>query len=428
MRSSFSIGMRCALLALVLLATGVMGLGAMQPVNAQDGGTQTPTQLCEAAQPNITEPETRTYDAAEQVLEEGLNYQAIFCTDQGAIYIDLYEQFTPITVNNFVFLANAGYYNGTTFHRVIADFMVQGGDPLGTGTGGPGYEFEDEFLPFLTFYRPGLLAMANAGPATNGSQFFITRVPTPHLDGAHTIFGEVLEGQEVVDGMTDRDPATASEPGDTLNTVLIITDPTTVATTFVPPVAFTGEQTFEVVSTLLPAESGFTQLEQGTGLFTGSEAAIGQFDETAQVPATTWYGLAGFEYEAGAVWQVAQCPPDPELFGIGFRLLDWASLENASAAAQDASLVELMTAQGYTLYETDVPLSGPLFTRTTSDFCDKPGIQARYVFPEGRYLLMVDIMVDETVEALDQLPLLIKTNFADVLEGLVGNIILTGMN
>ncbi|MBI5930120.1 MAG: peptidylprolyl isomerase [Chloroflexi bacterium] len=426
MRISLSAGVRCALLAFVL-ATGVVGTGKTLPAQAQDDGAKTPTQLCEAAQPNITEPETRTYDAAEQVLEEGVDYYAIFCTEKGAIYVDLYEQFAPIAVNNFVFLANAGYYNNTTFHRVIADFMIQGGDPEGTGMGGPGYEFQNEGVPFLTFAGPGVLAMANAGADTNGSQFFITRAASPHLDGGYTIFGTVLEGQDVVLNVTDRDPDTATEPGDTLNTVLIVTDPTTVETTFVAPEPFTGDQTFEQVSTLLPADSGFNQLEQGTGLFTGSEEAVGQFDEAAQGAATTWYGLSGFAYEAGAVWQVAECPADPELFGIGFRLLDWGSAENASAAAQDASLTDLMTAQGYTLYETEETLSGPLFTRNTSAFCDKPGIQARYIFPEGRYILMVDIMVDENVESLDQLPLLIKTNFSDILEGLVGNIILDGM-
>ncbi|GIK63701.1 MAG: hypothetical protein BroJett018_14950 [Chloroflexota bacterium] len=429
MRSSFSVGMRGALLTFVLVATGVVGMGTTLPVNAQDDGAQTPAQLCEAAIPNVTEPETRTYDAPEAVLEEGVNYQAIFCTEQGAIYVDLYEQFAPVTVNNFVFLANEGYYNNTTFHRVIADFMIQGGDPEGTGMGGPGYEFQNEVLPFLTFAEAGVLAMANAGPDTNGSQFFITRAPTQYLDGDYSIFGVVLEGQEVVLNVADRDPDTATEEGDTLHTVLIVTDPSTVQTTYVPPVPFTADQTFEVISALLPAESGFTQLEQGTGLFTGSEEAVSQFEEAAQEAATTWYGLNGFAYEAGSSWQVAACPADPELFGIGLRMLDWGTAENAAAAVQDASLGELMTAQGYTLYETDeATLSGPLFTRNTSAFCDKPGIQARYIFPEGRYVLMVDIMVDENVEALDQLPLLIKTNFSDILEGLVGNIILAGMN
>jgi peptidyl-prolyl cis-trans isomerase A (cyclophilin A) len=135
-------------------------------------------------------------------------------TSQGRVVVRLFPDHAPKTVRNFVELAEGGkqwrhpatgqtssdkLYDGTIFHRVIPDFMIQGGDPLGTGTGGPGYEFADEIHPDLQFTRPYLLAMANAGPGTNGSQFFITTVPTPWLNGRHTIFGEVLEGADVVD-------------------------------------------------------------------------------------------------------------------------------------------------------------------------------------------------------------------------------------
>ena len=135
-------------------------------------------------------------------------------TNQGDIVLRLYPDHAPKTVRNFVELAEGSrewtdprsgraskdkLYDGTIFHRVIPGFMIQGGDPLGTGTGGPGYKFADEFHPDLAFDRPYLLAMANAGPGTNGSQFFITTVPTPHLNRRHTIFGEVIQGQEVVD-------------------------------------------------------------------------------------------------------------------------------------------------------------------------------------------------------------------------------------
>ena len=135
-------------------------------------------------------------------------------TNQGPIVIRLLPDHAPRTVRNFVDLAQGDrewtdprtgrvttgrLYDGTIFHRVIPNFMIQGGDPLGTGTGGPGYQFADEFHPELQFDRPYLLAMANAGPGTNGSQFFITTVPTPHLNRRHTIFGEVIQGQEVVD-------------------------------------------------------------------------------------------------------------------------------------------------------------------------------------------------------------------------------------
>src|SRR5215210_7482162 len=140
----------------------------------------------------------------EMSLDPKKKYQAILHTSRGDIKVDLYADRAPMTVNNFVFLARNGFYDGTTFHRVLDGFMAQGGDPTGTGSGGPGYQFEDEFSSDLTFDRPGLLAMANSGPNTNGSQFFITFVPTPHLNGLHTIFGEVVEGMDVVNNITRR--------------------------------------------------------------------------------------------------------------------------------------------------------------------------------------------------------------------------------
>ena len=187
---------------------------------AQD--TQSPQALCDAADPaDLT---TMQFAAAEDALEADIDYRAILCTAAGAIYVDLYEQLTPITVNNFVFLAQQGYYDNTTFHRVIPNFMAQAGDPTATGRGGPGYQFGDEPVSFLTFDRPGLLAMANAGPGTNGSQFFITTAPTPHLNYKHTIFGDVLLGEANVTAIQERDPAAATAPGETLQSVLIITD------------------------------------------------------------------------------------------------------------------------------------------------------------------------------------------------------------
>ncbi len=126
-------------------------------------------------------------------------------TSKGLIEVDLTADKTPVTVANFVNLAQKGFYNGVVFHRVIPDFMVQGGDPTGTGMGGPGYRFQDELDPSLIHDRPGILSMANAGPGTNGSQFFITHVPTPWLDGKHTVFGSVTKGQEVVNAIQKGD-------------------------------------------------------------------------------------------------------------------------------------------------------------------------------------------------------------------------------
>lgn len=125
--------------------------------------------------------------------------------NKGSIVVELTPEKTPVTVANFVNLAKRGFYDGLIFHRVIDNFMVQGGDPDGRGTGGPGYRFEDEFDPSLKHDVPGVLSMANAGPGTNGSQFFITHVPTPWLDGKHTVFGKVVKGQDIVNAIKIND-------------------------------------------------------------------------------------------------------------------------------------------------------------------------------------------------------------------------------
>jgi len=127
--------------------------------------------------------------------------------------IELFADKAPKTVNNFVFLSRQGFYDDIIFHRVIANFMAQGGDPTGTGTGGPGYKFEDEFDPDLKHDKPGMLSMANAGPNTNGSQFFITHVPTPWLDNKHSVFGRVSEGMDVLMSIPPRDPMQPEYPG-----------------------------------------------------------------------------------------------------------------------------------------------------------------------------------------------------------------------
>ncbi|WP_103019612.1 peptidylprolyl isomerase [Salinibacter altiplanensis] len=132
-------------------------------------------------------------------------YEATFETSKGTISAELYPEHAPHTVNNFAFLAQEEFYDGIPFHRVIEGFMVQGGDPTGTGRGGPGYEFDDEIEENPLTHETGVLSMANAGPNTNGSQFFITRAPQSHLDGKHTVFGDVIEGQDVVDAIEEND-------------------------------------------------------------------------------------------------------------------------------------------------------------------------------------------------------------------------------
>lgn len=161
--------------------------------------------------------------APEMQIDPARQYTAIMHTDKGDIQIELFAAQAPRTVNNFVFLARDGFYNGTTFHRVIGGFMAQGGDPTGTGTGGPGYKFADEPGALaLKHDNKGILSMANAGANTNGSQFFITYGPTPHLNGKHAVFGRVVSGMNVAESIRERDPGRDRQPGDRLISVDII--------------------------------------------------------------------------------------------------------------------------------------------------------------------------------------------------------------
>ena len=132
-------------------------------------------------------------------------YSALLETNAGKIELELYPEYAPVTVNNFIFLAQEGFYDGVIFHRVISNFVIQGGDPTGTGRGGPGYQFEDELKNNPLKHERGVISMANAGPNTNGSQFFITHSPQPHLDGKHTVFGKVVQGIDIVDAIRQGD-------------------------------------------------------------------------------------------------------------------------------------------------------------------------------------------------------------------------------
>ncbi len=176
--------------------------------------------------PHLSDERVAEFSAPADVLEPGRDYRALIETERGSLVIDLEQDRAPTTVNNFVFLALHRFYDGVPFHRVLEDFMAQTGDPTGTGRGGPGYRFADEFHPELRHDEPGVLSMANAGPGTNGSQFFITFAATPWLDGKHAVFGRVIEGQETLDAITRVDP---SRPGgakpDHLQKVTILARP-----------------------------------------------------------------------------------------------------------------------------------------------------------------------------------------------------------
>ena len=163
-------------------------------------------------------------DCPPMVIDPLKQYTAILHTEQGDITIELYAEAAPLAVNNFVFLANEGWYDDVSFHRVIPGFVAQGGDPTGTGMGGPGYAFANEVSEDLSFDRAGVVGMANAGPDTNGSQFYITLAPVPHLDGGYSIFGQVIEGIEVAQNLTPRDPQQGGSlpPGDRIVSVTIV--------------------------------------------------------------------------------------------------------------------------------------------------------------------------------------------------------------
>ena len=161
-------------------------------------------------------------NSPDLIIDLKKTYHAILDTDVGEMKIKLFADKVPVTVNNFVFLAKEGFYDNTIFHRVINNFMVQAGDPTGTGRGGPGYRFKDEFHPNLKHTKKGILSMANAGPNTNGSQFFITHVETPWLDNKHSVFGELVGGEETLSAIPERDPSKLNSPAVTLKSVKII--------------------------------------------------------------------------------------------------------------------------------------------------------------------------------------------------------------
>lgn len=187
------------------------------PTNARPTATAEASGGGDQAKPGMKQWKSEppmTIDPAKQ-------YFAVIKTAKGDIRIQLFAAKVPHTVNNFVFLARQHYYDDTTFHRVISGFMAQGGDPTGTGTGGPGYQSADEFHPSLRHDSEGILSMANSGANTNGSQFFITYVPQPHLDGKHAVFGKVVSGMEVLRQITPRDPSKNPPPGDKILTITI---------------------------------------------------------------------------------------------------------------------------------------------------------------------------------------------------------------
>ena len=378
-----------------LAFVGLMGLMVPALVLAQSA--QTPEELCAAAVP-AAEPATREFSAPEQVLESGVDYRAILCTSAGPIYVDLFETVTPETVNNFVFLAQNGYYNNTTFHRVIADFMAQGGDPTGTGTGGPGYTFADEFAGFLHFDRPGLLAMANAGPGTNGSQFFITTAETPHLDYQHTIFGEVLDGQANVEAIQLRDPATATEAGTTLDTVLIITDPAQVAADVAPLEGATSEALQAAIDTAHAQVTDPLSTDVSrTGLF-DLDQTVALVPESAQADFRAALESNGFSERASSGIQNAQCAFDQVGWGaLGFSLDVFPDAASAEAALASGAYGAVQEAEGRVAQSVE-GWDAPLYTKSVT-VCDTPMTEAVTTYQRGRLVAEVRVTVPDSPDA-----------------------------
>ena len=377
----------------LLAATALFALfAAFTP--AQD--LPSPQELCDEAEPAALA--NMQFQAAEDVLAPGADYRAILCTSAGAIYVDLYETLTPITVNNFVFLAQQGYYDSTTFHRVIPGFMAQGGDPTGSGRGGPGYRFADEPVGFLTFDRPGLLAMANAGPGTNGSQFFITTGQSPHLNYKHTIFGDVLDGQDVVAAIRQRDPQTASAAGEALLTVLIISDPSLVDSdeAAIPPA--TKEEvsaTFEAFAAGLPP--ALALVDEHSGVFSTEALAAASVAEELQAGFAQFAAAYGHQYRVRL--QIANGECDESIFfsALGFWVDVYADAASASAAGQDEFMRDWLDSYDY----APEGESAELYLHS-AETCGGEGAHVLTLYPRGRFLITIDALVGNSI--LDQVP------------------------
>ena len=372
----------------LFLIVGITIVMIVAPISAQEGA-RTPAEYCADAAPHL--PETRTYEEAEWVLQEEINYRVIFCTDAGAIYIDLYEEITPLTVNNFLFLVERGYYDDTTFHRVLQDFMAQGGDPTATGRGGPGYQFPDEFVGFLTFDRAGLLAMANANNpdrgifGTNGSQFFITLAETSWLNYRHTIFGEVLSGMDALRNLRLCDPSSCSE-GDALASALIITDPGTVNAE-IPTRAEPDPAAVSAGIENFFRERNFPDLEYGVGYFSAEDlrATARRADDAALLDYLAEYGL---EYRIVANLETCAAAYAP------LRAMRSALMSFPNEAAAQAALADdywrLAEAEELQLLEPAGNLPGEVFSGEGSYCEDGQTRRAWMTYRYGANLMRVE--------------------------------------
>ncbi|MEO8394699.1 MAG: peptidylprolyl isomerase, partial [Chloroflexota bacterium] len=291
-----------------------------------------------------------------------------------------------------------GYFNNTTFHRVIQNFMAQGGDPTATGTGGPGYQFDDEYAGFLNFDRPGWLAMANSGANTNGSQFFITTSPYPSLNFHYTIFGEVLEGQNNVANISLRDPETATVPGTKLNTVVIITDRSKVKTTYEVPASATRDDISKVldsVNSSLPAS--LTLDKEHSGIFETSQVA-----QSAPQASQSDYAafLAKYHHEFRVSQRITNGQCDMKAvpyMAISYTLDRFDTPEDAAAALNDGFLQMMETSSGLT--ETTYPtLTFPVYTQAQKG-CDTDATQAVTFWQRGHFIVTAQALFPANSQA-----------------------------
>lgn len=375
--------------AAVLLFVSVV---SVLPAAAQSE-PQTPAQWCEQA--SAPEPETRSYVGAEQVVQPDTDYRVILCTDAGPVYVDLFEKQTPVTVNNFIFLAEKGYYNNTTFHRVIADFMAQGGDPTATGTGDPGYAFQDEFVGSLRFDGPGKLAMANSGPSTNGSQFFITTVPTPHLNDAHTIFGQVIDGQANVEAIRLRDPATDSTPGTLLKTVVVVTDPTLVLLEAKPvPTQDEVVAALGQVDMIVTSEAPDILENLKSNQLTAD--AVAAAPEAARDALSAFWTSHNHQYRVSSLLNNKACDLTSVPFAsAGYTLDVYASLNDATAALADPALAQLATLLGWGEAQASESLNQPFYTQAVT-VCDQPATRAIVSWQRGLFVATAEITIPDS--------------------------------
>jgi cyclophilin family peptidyl-prolyl cis-trans isomerase len=388
--------MRWLRLALLCLCLAAVAFAHAQDSTPEASAAQLPAEICAANLP-ATEPATRTYTEALPVLQPGVDYRAVLCTEAGPVYVDLLEKSSPLTVNNFVFLAQNDYFNNTTFHRVLQDFMAQGGDPQGTGTGGPGYEFANETDGYLIFDRPGLLAMANAGPNTNGSQFFITTAVTSNLNYGYTIFGEVISGLENVVNLRLRDPDLNPDYlGARLDTVVIITEPSTIVGDY-PENTADGSQE-AVIANLT---NGLSQFPPGSGFDTtvtplALDAVVASAPEAQREDLRTLLSDNGFAFAVSATLGNSTCDLSgqsvPPFASLSYTLWAFEDAAQANAVLTSATLTDMGSDATLT---RSADGSQAYYARPISA-CNTELTQIIAYVPRGRYIAVMMAVVGDT--------------------------------